>query len=379
MKVESIRDQIDGIDKQLLDLFLQRMSATASLAAAKEEQHLPVWDRKREIAILNTAEEEAPGMEFFAHRFFANALELSKAYQTQLIHELTPLEKKIQNSCLPAEVTFPKKGMVAICGGYGSHADAAATRLIPHGDRLFLSSYESVFQAVVQGHCDFGIIPVETSSNGSVKTVYDLLRKYDVNVVRSINLKVNHELLANPGTKMEDITDLYSQEQAYAQCENFVQFWDGITVHQVSNTTDAAEIVAGSKEKNKACIASHSAGKLHNLICLNDDIMDTEVNYTRFFCIQKEPAVYAGADRISLILKQEHRPGSLYDSLSVLAAHGINIIKLESVPVPGNDEALLFYVDIIASVREKGIKEAINYLKTTCITFKYLGNYTELQ
>ena len=161
--------------------------------------------------------------------------------------------------------------------------------------------------------------------------------------------------------------------------QNFVQFWDGITVHQVSNTTDAAEIVAGSKEKNKACIASHSAGKLHNLICLNDDIMDTEVNYTRFFCIQKEPAVYAGADRISLILKQEHRPGSLYDSLSVLAAHGINIIKLESVPVPGNDEALLFYVDIIASVREKGIKEAINYLKTTCITFKYLGNYTELQ
>jgi len=354
------------------------MDSAAALAAAKEEHHLPVLNRQREREILHTIENASPGMEFFAHRFFENALELSKAYQIQLTHSATPLIEKIQNSCLPAEATFPKKGMVAICGGAGSHSDAAANKLIPHGDRLYLSSYESVFQAVEQGHSDFGIIPVETSSNGSVKTVYDLLYKYDVNVVRSLRMKVNHELLANPGTKLEDITDLYSQEQAYAQCENFVQFWDGVTAHQVSNTTDAAELVANAKGKNKACIASHEAGKIHGLICLNDDIMDERDNYTRFFCIQKEPAVYAGADRISLILTQEHRPGSLYDSLSVLAAHGINITKLESVPVPGNDDALLFYLDITASVREEGIKEALNYLSTTCIRFKYLGNYTEI-
>lgn len=377
--LSALRLEINDINDQMLSLFLRRMEVAGDIALYKKGQGLPIMQKDREREILAKVEEQSGDMELYAHRFFSNMMELSRAYQNSLTAKQTDLIEKIKESRLPSDAVFPRNGIIGVSGVEGAYAQQAADTMFPRGTVMFMKNFEGVFDALESGLCQYGIVPIENSSFGSVKEVYKLLQEREVYITRSIRINVRHELLANPGTKLSEIKEIYSHEQAIGQCDTFLKSLpDGVKIVPVANTARAAKMVADSDRKDVAAIASHEAGQLYNLKTLKDNIMDSANNYTRFVSIRTKPAVYPGANRISLIFTTEHRPGALYDVISMVSALDLNMVKLESAPLVGSDFEFAFYMDINASVWEDGVLEMLAYLERTCDSFKYLGNYPEV-
>lgn len=374
-----LREEITAINDQMLELFLRRMEVSSDIADYKKAHDLPILDKRREREIFAEVEEKAGDLGTYAHRFFSNMMELSRAYQNSQIARETPLIGMIRESRLPADALFPRTGIVGVAGAEGAYAQQAADSMFPRGTLVFKKSFEAVFDALESGECQYGIVPVENSSYGSVKDVYRLLEERDVYITRSIRINVRHELLANPGTKLSNIKEIYSHEQAIGQCDIFLKSLpDDVKIIPVANTAVAAKMVGESDRNDVAAIASHDAGKLYNLKTVRDNIMDSANNYTRFISIRTTPAVYPGSNRISVIFTTEHRPGALYDIVSMVSALDLNMVKLESVPKVGTDFEFSFYMDLHASVWEEGVLDMLAYMERTCDSFKYLGNYPEV-
>ena len=235
-----------------------------------------------------------------------------------------------------------------------------------------------MFSAVESGLCKFGVVPNENSSNGSVRAVYDLVQRKNFSIVRSTRLCIHHELLVQPGVKLTDITEIYSHEQAIGQCSKFLSELNGVRVIPCANTAVAAQMVAESGSRHAAAISSHSCAALYGLECIHDAIQDSDNNYTRFICISKEPVIYPGANRISLVIAFENKPGALYEILSKLAALDINMTKLESCPVVGSDFDFVFFLELDASVQDPSVLAMLEEMERSCAKFQFLGNYAEV-
>ena len=376
--IKEIRDEIDITDNEILELFLKRMELAKEVAEYKNANGLPILNKQREREILSDVSNKSGDKKLYAHRFFSLMMDLSKAYQGEFIPPVTSTIETIRKSILPSESTFPKFGTVACQGVEGAYSGEAADLMFPCGDVMFMKSFDAVFDAVEDGIVQYGIVPLENSSGGSVRAVYDLLQKHNVSIIRSQKILVRHELLMKPGADPSKIEEIYSHEQAIIQCSKFLKrFGDKIKVIPAPNTAIAAKMVAESENPNVASISSHSCAELYGLKTVNDNIQNSENNYTRFVCISKTPQIFPGANKISLILTTPHKPGALYDILAKFSALGINLIKLESCPIPGHDFEFIFFLDIEASVNEPGVLSMISELEQTCGTFKFLGNYFE--
>ncbi|MBQ9065899.1 MAG: chorismate mutase [Clostridia bacterium] len=377
--INEYRNRIDAIDDEMLKLFLERMEIANNIGQYKRDNNLPILNRQREREVLAGVAEKSGDMELYAHRFFSNIMEISRSYQAATDTKTSPLIEQIKAARLPADAIFPHSGTIAVQGVEGAYAQAAADRLFNRGKLMFFKSFSGVFEAVESGLCEFGIVPVENSSFGSVRDVYELFREHDVYITRATKINVQHELLAKPGTKLSDIREIYSHEQAIGQCDNFLKSLDDVKIIPVANTALAAQMVAESDRTDVASISSHDSGELYGLKTVRNGIMDSANNYTRFVVLRKDMAIYPGANRISLYLTTPHRPGALYEILSQFAALDLNIIKLESVPIAGSDFEFLFYLDFTASVWDDGVLPLLDYLETECDIFKFLVNYPEIR
>ena len=223
-----------------------------------------------------------------------------------------------------------------------------------------------------------GVIPLENSSAGSVNEVYDLMMKHRFRIVRSIRLKVDHNLLVKPGTRKEDIREIYSHEQAISQCSEYLKQFPNAKIIPCENTAIAAKRVSESENANKAAIASSLCAKLYHLSMLSESIQNEGNNTTRFICISKQIEIYPGADRTSLMMVLPHEPGALYKVLSRFYALGINLIKLESRPIPERNFEFMFYFDLETSVYSPQFLQLMGELESLCERFSYLGSYGEV-
>ena len=378
MELSEIREKINAVDDQLLDLFLQRMDLSEEVAAYKNEHHQPILNKQREREILAKVAEKSGDRERFSYHLFSTIFELSRSRQAELITAPTKVEAQVKASLAAGGEVFPQTGLVACQGVEGANSQVACDRLLPRGNIVYVKSFEAVFSAVESGLCKFGVVPIENSSNGSVRAIYDLIQRKKFSIVRSTRLCIRHELLALPGVKMDDITEIYSHEQAIGQCSKFLNGMGGVRVIPCDNTAMAAKMVADSGSRHAAAISSHPCAALYGLQCVNDAIQDSDNNYTRFICITKDPVIYAGANRISLIIACDNKPGALYEILSKLAALGINMTKLESCPVTGRNFEFIFFLELEASVHEPGVLPMLEELERSCANFQFLGSYAEV-
>ena len=378
MELSEIREKINAVDDQLLDLFLQRMDLSEEVAAYKNEHHQPILNKQREREILAKVAEKSGDRERFSYHLFSTIFELSRSRQAELITAPTKVESLVKTSLAAGGEVFPQTGLVACQGVEGANSQVACDRLLPRGNIVYVKSFEAVFSAVESGLCKFGVVPIENSSNGSVRAIYDLIQRKKFSIVRSTRLCIRHELLTLPGVKMEDITEIYSHEQAIGQCSKFLNGLNGVRVIPCANTAVAAKMVAESGSRHAAAISSHPCAALYGLQCVNDAIQDSDNNYTRFICITKDPIIYAGANRISLIIACDNKPGALYEILSKLAALGINMTKLESCPVTGRNFEFIFFLELEASVHEPGVLPMLEELERSCANFQFLGGYAEV-
>ena len=378
MELSDIRVKIDAVDDQLLDLFLQRMDLAEEVAKYKNEHNLPILNRERERAVLAAVTEKAGDRERYAYHLFATLMELAKSRQAELISSPTRVEAQVKASLAAGSALFPQTGLVACQGVEGANSQVACDRIFPRGNIVYFKTFGAVVSAVESGLCKFGVLPIENSSNGSVRAVYELLQAHKLSIVRSTRLCIRHELLALPGTKMSDITEIYSHEQAIGQCSKFLNSLNGVRVIPCANTAVAAKMVADSGNPHAAAISSHPCVALYGLEVLNDNIQDSDNNYTRFICISKDPIIYAGANRISLIIACDNKPGALYEILAKLAALDINMTKLESCPVTGRNFEFMFLLEIEASVQDPTVLAMLQELERSCGGFQYLGSYAEV-
>lgn len=378
MELSEIREKIDGVDEQLLKLFLERMALSEEVAVYKNEHHLPILNKAREREILAKVTEQAGEKERYAYHLFTTLFELARSRQAELVASPTKVEAQVKAALAAGGEIFPQTGLVACQGVEGANSQAACDRLLPRGNIVYVKTFDAVVSAVESGLCKFGVLPIENSSNGSVRKVYELLQDHRLSVVRSTRLCIRHELLALPGVKQEEITEIYSHEQAIGQCSKFLNSLNGVKVIPCGNTAMAAQKVAESGSRHAAAISSHPCAALYGLECVNDEIQDSDNNYTRFYCITKNPVIYAGANRISLIIGCDNKPGALYDILSKLAALGINMTKLESCPVTGRNFEFIFFLELEASVLESSVLAMLEELERSCASLHFLGNYAEI-
>lgn len=376
MAIDEIRKEIDQLDRELFPVILRRMELSAR---ASEESALSAAEiKQREREMLRWTTEQSGDMEPYIHRFYSSLFELGRAYRECNNPAGTKIRGILEDALKKQTGDFPQNGIIAVQGVEGANSQMAADSLFPRGNLMFFKSFEAVFDAVESGLCRFGLIPIENSSNGSVRATYDLLNRKNVSIVRSTRLCIRHELLAKPGSTLADIKEIRSHEQALGQCSEFLKTLGGkVSIVPCANTAMAAELASRSEFGDIAAIASHPACELYGLVPIAENIQNSDNNYTRFVCISKEREIYPGADRISLILALKHRPGALYEILAKLTALEINLIKLESCPIVGHDFEFMFFFEMQGSVRDPRVAAMLEALEQTCESFKFLGNYSE--
>ena len=214
---------------------------------------------------------------------------------------------------------------------------------------------------------------------GENNKVYDLMISRRFKIVRTARIKIDHNLLALKGVDISEIREIVSHEQAISQCTAFIAgLGPDVKVTCVENTAKAAQMVAESGRRDLASLSSRSCATQYGLSVLRSSVQDNGNNHTRFICITNNTEIYPGADRSSLMVVVPHRPGSLYRMLSKFNALGINLLKLESRPIPDRDFEFMFYFDLELSVYSPKLAELLAELENECEKFSYLGTYTEV-
>ena len=379
MELTELRERIDRIDADLVRLFTERMALSGQVAEYKKEHSLPALDASRERQKL-AAVRAAAGEQFAqpASVLYGTIFDLSRAYQDGLLLGPSELAGKIEKALETTPKLFPQSALVACQGVEGAYSQIAAEKLFAMPDIMYCNHFKAVFSAIESGLCQYGVLPLENSTAGSVTSIYDLMMEHNFSIVRSVRLKVDHNLLAKKGTKIADIKEIYSHEQAINQCQEFLKTLPGVKVTVCENTAVAAKMVAESDRADAAALSSRSCAELYGLATLASGVQDQGNNYTRFICIAKNLEIYPGADRTSIMLTVPHKPGSLYRVLARINALGLNLNKLESRPIPERDFEFMFYFDLDTSVYSPQFIQLMNELDTLCEHFEYLGSYTEI-
>ncbi len=378
MELSELRKQIDTIDHDLLRLFMERMQISNSVAEYKRANGLPVLDSARERELLaGIAERAGEDMDEYAIVLYSTILSLSRSYQHKKLAPESKYGAIIQNALDTTEKLFPEKARVACQGVEGAYSQIAATKLFKLPSILYFSAFEGVLAAIESGMCDYGVLPIENSTAGSVKRVYDLMVDHNLYITRSMRVKIEHHLLAKPGTKMTDIKEIFSHEQAIDQCAAFLRTFKDVKITVCPNTAMAAQMVAQSDRNDVAALSARACAELYGLASLADCVQDKSNNYTRFICVSRRPEIYPGANRTSIMLVTPHKPGALYNVLARINALGLNLLKLESRPIPEREFEFMFYFDIEGSAYAPELTELISELEADSEQFKYLGTYAE--
>ena len=379
MDLSQLRLQIDNIDDQLISLFGQRMQVAAQIADYKKQNNLPIYVPSREREkLLDVSKKAGPDMANYTRVLYSMIFELSRSYQSKCNLKSTELHKKITQAITTTPQLFPQTPMVACQGVEGAYAQIACEKIFKDPFIMYFKNFDGVFNAIEQGLCNYGVLPIENSTAGSVKKVYDLMIRHNFSIVRTFRLKVDHNLLAMPGTTLADIKEIYSHEQAINQCSGFLATMPGVKVIPVENTAVAAQMVANSGRSDVAALSSRSCAELYGLTCLASSIQDKGNNYTRFICIAKNLEIYPGSDKASIMMVLSHKPGALYKVLARLYTLGINVTKLESRPIPDRDFEFMFYFDLETSIYSEEFVQLMCELDDLCEEFKYLGSFSEV-
>lgn len=371
MELSDIRKEIDEIDSQLLPLFLRRMKCAEQVAAVKKEKNLPIFNAQREQEILDRAAEQAGEYSEAIRGIYSTMMSVSRDRQYQLLKGGSALRELVASSMddLPTD-----KVKVACPGVAGAFTHRAACTVFPQGEMAFHPRFDQVFQAVEKGQADFGVIPVENSSAGSVVDVYDLILRYRFYIVRAVTLPVRHFLCGTENS--DDIQIVFSHPQALAQCSEFLNE-KGWKKQEYSNTAAAAKMLSLERLHHAAVICSKEAAEKYGLTVLAENIQNARDNCTRFIVISRTPCLPQNADKISLCFSLPNVPGALHQVLGRFALNGLNLTKIESRPIPGKAFEYDFYLDFTGNLRESHTLELLCSLSDELPRFTFLGNYLE--
>ena len=264
--------------------------------------------------------------------------------------------------------------IVAYQGEAGAYSEEGVLSLFPDADRRPCQSIRKVFEAVEVGRVDNGLVPMDNSQAGSINETYDLFLKHGLHLVGETIVRVDHCLLALPGSVIDDLQEVISHPMAVSQCEEFLTSLD-IKVRAEYDTAGAAKRIVDDKLEHTAAIASRRAGELYGLDVLAEKIQTYPDNYTRFGVLSRSPAPLQSPDKSSLVFGVGHVAGSLFRCIGAFAERHLSLSKLESRPRAGRPWEYVFYVDVEAPAEEPAMVEALTEVSEHATFTRLLGTY----
>lgn len=377
-ELSEIRKELDALDDELISVYRKRMELSKEVGLNKAQTGKQINDSERENAIIYRLAGKVPEeLKLYVKELYQTVFHTSKAYQSSFLTVKSETVDKLDEILKSEREVMPVSALVACQGVKGANSGTAARKLFPISDITYFKNFEGVFNAVEKGLCEYGVLPIENSTAGSVLEVYDLMKKYKFNIVKSVRVKIEHCLSAIKNTNIKKVKTVYSHPQALSQCAEYLKKL-GVNTVAVENTAVAAKMVAEQSDGSIAALCSSDCADVYGLKILEKSVQDSASNYTRFICISKELKIYKGADRISVMTSLSHKPGALNDILSKFAAIGLNLTKIESRPIINSEFEFMFYFDFEGDIYDKEVRNLIAELENGSDKFAFLGSYKEI-
>lgn len=375
--IQDSRRKIDEVDKRIVELFEQRMQLALDIAEYKKSVGRPIYDAVREQEKLDALTSLTDN-------------EFNKKAIADLFKQIMSLSRRLQYTHLDSleslgltPVDFISTGAdtkVAYYGEVGSYTEQAMLEYFKSDvTGIAMSTFDEVMRAVKEGTVEFGVLPIENSSTGTLSDIFDLLSEYDNFIVGEHLVKIEHNLWGLPGAKLTDIRRVYSHTQGLLQCSQFLKEHPEIVPIEGGSTASCARAVLEENDITRAAIAGIRAGERNGLILLQGAIHDEAHNTTRFIVISNKKMYLKGARCTSICFELPHKSGSLYHMLSHFIYNNINMTKIESRPIAGKAFAYRFFADIEGNLEEPGVKNAIHCMKEEALELKILGCYVPVR
>lgn len=377
-----IRKQLDNIDEQIVDLYQKRIALCSDVAEYKILMGKSVLDKEREKEKLITlmAMTDSVQNQKAVYELYKQIMTASRRYQYQCMGDRGKLPKS--GFQMVNHFIEQKRPRIVYQGSEGAYQEIAAKQYFQKMDYQEISAsfyhvpeFRDIILEIQEERADFAVIPIENSSAGQVSDTYDILAKYPVYIVAEIFLPVQHTLLGIKEAELGDIKTVYSHIQGLMQCENYLSHYPHWQKVSLYNTALSAKKVSREKDKTQAAIASPRSKEVYDLKILAENINDNDGNTTRFVIITGKQIYQKDANKISITFTLPHKTGSLYDTLGHIIFNGLNMIKIESRPIPEKEWEYRFFVDIEGNLGYGSVINALAGIKAEAEEFKILGNY----
>lgn len=373
-RIEEIREKIDSIDKQLVNLFEERFLLSREVAEFKIETGQKILDRNREKQKIDSIEAMIKDVKDkeLVEEIFRQMMDLSRKVQYGMIVENRPEE----TGFLEFDEIEKKGKRIVYQGVPGAYSHEAMIKYFGKDvDSFAVNLWREAMESLQKGEADYAVLPIENSSAGIVNEIYDLLVEYEFSMVEEITVKVSHALMAVKGTKIQDIETVYTHPQGFAQCGDFLEKhrnWDCIPLN---NTAASALKVSNENDKTIAAIASPLAAEIYGLDILEKNIIDTDINTTKFIVVSKEKIYKKDAKKVMVSFELSHESGSLYRMLSHFIFNRLNMTKIESRPIPTRKWEYRFFVEFEGNLNSLSTATALMGISEEAISIKLMGNY----
>ncbi len=381
MDLSQIRQEIDRIDEELVALLCRRLDCSVKVAEYKGAHGIPVLNEAREREVLNGIAAASDACDTAGHGYgranelvYSTVMEVSRAIQHRMLGAGAELRECITQA---KHALLTTDGARVICQGTrGAYSHEAAKALFDGCEPQFTDTWENVIDAVKNGRAEYGLLPVENSSTGSVHEVFDLIMTHECRIAAAVDVPVRHGLLTLPDADLSDIRTVVSHPQALAQCRAFIRE-HGLEEKNYGNTATAADYVASLGDKTVAAIGSQEAAMAFGLKVAKENVQTFDGNTTRFVAIARDLCVTDDANRITLMFCLPHVTGSLYHTLARFAFEGLNLTKLESRPLKNGTFEYAFYLDFEGNLQHEHTVSLLCALSEELPQFTLLGNYHE--
>ncbi|KPI52311.1 PheA [Clostridioides difficile] len=386
------RNEIDDIDKELIQLFEKRMNTVLEIAKHKMKNNTTIFQKDREEKVLSKAVDNLDNKGYSQEtiQFFNSIMEISRGLQKRIMDDdkeeksecnLNSSNEKFDLSNINKYKTLKyeinkKNILVGFPGISGSFTEEALNKFFNKKiSKKQFKEFEDVFVALKNKEIDYGIIPIENSSTGAISETYDLLRKYGFYIVGEECIKIDQNLIGIKGTKLEDIKEIYSHPQGIGQSSEFLKQNSNWKLIPFNNTATSAELVKKLQDKTKAAIASKKAANIYELEIISPCINDITNNYTRFVVISNQIHIDEESNKMSIVFSVEHEAGKLYKVLGYFAENNINMTKIESRPMKDASWRYFFYIDFECSIYNPKVYNLLELIEHNTAYFKFIGVY----
>ena len=373
-----IREKIDKLDSQLVELLEERLEIVQEVAQFKKQTGKRIFDEEREKEVVqkNLKRVKNKELNHYIELILKDIMDSSKEYQkfkigisTKYVNDLDLKDKKLGYTGVPGSYAYE-----VLMNILKNNKNLDVNSIEENKNIFHFNSHKELVEAVHTQKIDIGILPIENSIVGEVRDSIDLINTKNIHIIGEVRHKISHNLLGVKGSRIEDIRNIYSHDQAFMQCSQFLSKHEW-HLNRMTNTAISGKYIAAEGKKENACIANMKTKEVYGLELLKKNINNEEENYTRFFIISNEEAVIDGSDKISIVTSANNESGALIGLLQIFYKYGLNMVNLKSRARANKTWEYYFYIDFEANMSSEKVRMALEEMREKSNYLQILGNY----